>query len=36
MDVSKVGVGIEEVMQLGEEMKTSDFLVNFNRRLEIT
>lgn len=36
MVVSKVRVGVIEVMQLGEEMKTSDLSVNFNKRLEIT
>lgn len=36
MDVSKVRVGVKEVMQLGEEMKTNDLLVNFNKRLDIT
>lgn len=29
MDVSDVKVGVEEVMQLGEEIRTNDLLVNF-------
>lgn len=29
MDVTNVKVGVEEVMQLGEEIRTNDLLVNF-------
>lgn len=35
MDVSTVRVGVKEVMPLGEETKTNDLSVNFNKRLEI-